>query len=125
MLIKKPSSTQNEQPFTELQKMATQFLPHEQVKKFTPQFEHLLETELMNEAREPELTNTIKDLFNALHEHNTPKLLKVLQGDKDKIFYAFKKQLETKDRLTKHEAKVLLAISTNQLSLVTISLMKD
>ena len=123
MLIKKPKIVEKEVPFTELQKMATQFLPVEQVKKFG-EFQHLIEAELMNEAREPEMENTIKDLFNALHERNTPKLLKVLQGDKTKLFYAFKKQLEAKPSLTKREAKVLSIIETKEVSLLTLSLIK-
>ena len=85
----------------------------------------MIEMELLNEAREPEMENTLKDLFSALHERNTPKLLKVLQGDKQKIFFAFKKQLESKPKLTKREAKMLKLISERQVSLLTISLMKD
>ena len=104
--------------------MAMQFLPVEQIRKFAD-FQDLIEVELLNEAREPEMENTIKDLFNALHERNTPKLLKVLQGDKQKIFFAYKKQLENKASLTKREAKVLAIISQRELSLLTISLMKD
>ena len=124
MLITKPKVVQEDRPFTELQKMAMQFLPVEQIRKFAA-FQDLIEVELLNEAREPEMENTIKDLFNALHERNTPKLLKVLQGDKQKIFFAYKKQLENKASLTKREAKVLAIISQRELSLLTISLMKD
>lgn len=124
MLITKPKVVEEDRPFTELQKMAMQFLPVEQIRKFTD-FQDLIEVELLNEAREPEMENTIKDLFNALHERNTPKLLKVLQGDKQKIFFAYKKQLENKASLTKREAKVLAIISQRELSLLTISLMKD
>lgn len=124
MLIAKPRQAQEDVRLSELQKVATQFLPVEQVRKFKD-FPHLVEAELLNEAREPEMENTIKDLFNALHEHNTPKLLKVLQGDKKKIFYAYRKQLESKTCLTKHESKVLALISGKEISLLTISLMKD
>lgn len=124
MLIQKPEVKQEQIVLNEVQKMATQFIPVEQVTKFS-EFPELLEKELENEAREPEMENVLKDLFNALHEHNTPKLLKVLQGDKEKIFFAFKKQLETKDKLTKREAKVLKLISEKQVSLLTISLIKD
>lgn len=124
MLINKPKAVEKEVLFTELQKMATQFLPVEQVKKFG-EFQHLIEAELMNEAREPEMENTLKDLFNALHERNTPKLLKVLQGDKTKLFYAFKKQLEAKASLTKREAKVLSIIERKEVSLLTLSLIKE
>lgn len=124
MLIKVEVKKPVEKPMTELQKMMLRYLPHEQVKKFGD-FPHLVEKELLNEAREPEIENTLKDLFDALHERNTPKLLKVLQGDKKRIFYAFKKQLETKERLTKREAKTLLAITRKELSLMTISLMRD
>lgn len=123
MLINKPKVVVQEQEMSELQKMATQFLPKEQVTKFY-EFQHLIEQELLNEAREPEIENTLKDLFNALHERNTPKLLKVLQGDKKKIFFAFKKQLETKASLTKSEAKVLAIINEKEVSLLTISLMR-
>lgn len=124
MLIPKPKKQDEQVIFTEMQKMATQFIPHEQVAKFSS-FPDLLELELESEAREPELENTLKDLFNALHEHNTPKLLKVLQGDKKRIFFAFKKQLESKEKLTKREAKILDLISKKEVSLLTISLMKD
>lgn len=124
MLIKKPVQHQEEEKLSKLQEMALQFLPSEQVRKFA-KFPHLIEAELMNEAREPEMENTIKDLFNALHEGNTPKLLKVLQGDKKKLFYAFKKQLESKPNLTKKEAKVLSLISDKEISLLSISLIKS
>ena len=124
MLIQKPEVKQEQIVLNEVQKMAIQFIPVEQVTKFS-EFPELLEKELENEAREPEMENVLKDLFNALHEHNTPKLLKVLQGDKEKIFFAFKKQLETKDKLTKREAKVLKLISEKRVSLLTISLIKD
>lgn len=124
MLIKIKTEKVIEQPMTELQKAMLNFLPHEQVKKFRD-FPHLVEPELLNEAREPEIENTIKDLFDALHERNTPKLLKVLQGDKKRIFYTFKKQLEMKERLTKREAEMLLRISQEELSLLTLSLMRD
>lgn len=124
MLIKKPTKIKIEQPLTEMQKMATQFLPTEQVRKFDG-FQHLIETELLNEAREPEIENTIKDLFNALHERNIVKLLKTLQGDKKKIFYAFKKQLETKAKLTKREARLLLLLQEGEKSLVALSLLKE
>ena len=123
MLIAKPKVVEEKVEFSQVMKMATQFLPEEQVRKFY-QFPELLEKELENEAREPEIENTLKDLFNALHEHNTPKLLKVLQGDKQKVFYAFKKQLEAKSILTKREAKLLNLISKKQVSLLTLSLMK-
>ena len=123
MLIAKPKVVEEKVEFSQVMKMATQFLPEEQVRKFY-QFPELLEKELENEAREPEIENTLKDLFNALHEHNTPKLLKVLQGHKQKVFYAFKKQLEAKSILTKREAKLLNLISKKQVSLLTLSLMK-
>lgn len=123
MLIKKPVQHQEEEKLSKLQEMALQFLPSEQVRKFA-KFPHLIEAELMNEAREPEMENTIKDLFNALHEGNTPKLLKVLQGDKKKLFYAFKKQLESKPNLTKKEAKVLSLINEGELSLLSLSLIR-
>lgn len=122
MLIHKQVQTTVQKPLSIMQKMAMQYLPIEQVTKFSD-FEHLIEKELLNEAREPEVENTIRDLFDALHEHNTPKLLKVLQGDKQKIFYAFKKQLEKKPNLTKREAKILLAMSEDEISLLTLSLM--
>lgn len=124
MLISKPKPVQQDEHFSELMKTATQFLPNEQVRKFR-NFQHLIEAELMNEAREPEMENTIRDLFAALHERNTPKLLKVLQGDKTKLFHAFKKQLEAKPSLTKREAKVLSVIEEREVSLLTISLMKE
>nr|DAH56625.1 MAG TPA: hypothetical protein [Caudoviricetes sp.] len=123
MLISKPTVIVKEQELSELQKMALKFLPREQVTKFHD-FQDLIELELLNEAREPEIENTLKDLFNALHERNTPKLLKVLQGDKKKLFFAFKKQLENKASLTKSEAKVLAIINEKEISLLTISLMK-
>lgn len=122
MLIRKQVQSTVQKPLSIMQKMATQYLPQEQVTKFAD-FEYLIEKELLNEAREPEVENTIRDLFDALHEHNTPKLLKVLQGDKQKIFYAFKKQLEGKANLSKREAKILLAMSENEISLLTLSLM--
>lgn len=122
MLIHKQVQTTVQKPLSIMQKMAIQYLPIEQVTKFSD-FENLIEKELLNEAREPEVENTIRDLFDALHEHNTPKLLKVLQGDKQKIFYAFKKQLEKKPNLTKREAKILLAMSEDEISLLTLSLM--
>lgn len=124
MLIKKPSKVEEKVVYSELMKMATSFLPDEQIRKFF-KFQHLIEKELMNEANEPEIGNTLKDLFNALHERNTPKLLRVLQGDKKRLFFAFKKQLETKDRLTKKEAKILKLISEREVSLLTLSLIKD
>ena len=128
MLIPKPKvESEKEVVLDEVQKMATQYLPVEQVKKFVD-FPHLLEAELANEAREPELENTLKDLFSALHDHNTPKLLRVLQGDKVSPSFAFKKQLENKaanDGLTKREAKILDLISKKPVSLITISLIKD
>ena len=104
--------------------MALQYLPEDQVRKFV-QFPELLEAELENEIREPEIENALKDVFDALHDHNTPKLLKVLQGDKNRLFFAFKKQLENKDKLTKREAKILNMISQRQYSLLTISTIKD
>ena len=124
MLIAKPKVEEKIVHLSELQKMALQFLPKEQVTKFD-KFQDYIEKELLNEAREPEMSNVLKDLFNALHERNTPKLLKVLQGDKQRIFYAFKKQLEAKEVLTKREAKILSVIESKEISLLTISLMKD
>lgn len=123
MLIRVIPPKEVEQPLTELQKIATQFLPVEQVKKFAD-LPQLIEQELLNEAREPEMENVIKDLFNALHERNPVKLLKVLQGDKKKIFYAYKKQLETKERLTEQEAKALILVSQREMSLVSIVSLK-
>ena len=119
MLIKIVRPREIELPLTQLQKMATDFLPLEQVKKFA-EYPQLIEPELMNEARQPEMENVIKDLFNALHERNPKKLLKVLQGDKQKIFYAYKKQLESSDRLTEQEAKALLLIRKREISLISI-----
>ena len=125
MLIPKPNQVVEQKPiFNEVQKMALQYLPEDQVRKFV-QFPELLEAELENEIREPEIENALKDVFDALHDHNTPKLLKVLQGDKNKLFFAFKKQLENKDKLTKREAKILNMISQRQYSLLTISTIKD
>ena len=123
MLIKVKVEKEVERPLTELQKVALDFLPLEQVKKFAD-YAHLVETELLNEAREPEMENVIKDLFNALHEGNPKKLLKVLQGDKKKIFYAYRKQLMSKDRLTEKEAKALLVVGNKEVSLLSIALMK-
>lgn len=123
MLIPKPKHIAQEVTLTEMQKAALEFLPKEQVTKFA-EFQHLIEPELLNEAREPEMENVIKDLFDALHERNTPKLLKVLQGDKKKLFYAFKKQLQNSERLTKAQAKMLYLIEQKELSLLSISLIK-
>lgn len=123
MLIKIERPREVELPLTPLQKIATEFLPLEQVKKFAD-YPHLVEKELLNEAREPEMENVIKDLFNALHERNPKKLLKVLQGDKQKIFYAYKKQLESLDRLTEREAKTLLLIRKKEISLISIVALK-
>lgn len=123
MLIKVDRKKVTERPLSELQKIALDFVPVEQVRKFAD-YPHLIEKELLNEAREPEMANVIKDLFNALHEKNPKKLLKVLQGDKKKIFYAYKKQLETKDNLTVNEAKALEIISQQEVSLLSIALMK-
>lgn len=120
MLIAKPVKQEVEKRYSEYQKAALKYLPVHQVDKFSD-FPHLIEQELMNEAREPEIENTIKDLFDALHERNTVKLLKVLQGDKKKIFYAYKKQLMNAQRLSKQQAKVLNIISDKELSLLTIS----
>lgn len=124
MLIKVKVEKEVERPLTELQKVALNFLPIEQVKKFAD-YPHLVEAELLNEAREPEMENVVKDLFDALHEKNPQKLLKVLQGDKKKIFYAYRKQLMSKDTLTEEEAKALLKIENKEVSLLSISLMKD
>jgi hypothetical protein len=123
MLIKIVRPREVELPLTQLQKMATDFLPLEQVKKFA-EYPQLIEPELMNEARQPEMENVIKDLFNALHERNPKKLLKVLQGDKQKIFYAYKRQLESLDRLTEREAKALLLIRKKEISLISIVALK-
>lgn len=123
MLIKIKVHKEVERPLSELQKIATDFLPLEQVKKFAD-FPHLVEKELLNEAREPEMENIIKDLFNALHERNPQKLLKVLQGDKKRIFYAYRKQLMNKEKLTEREAKALLVVGSREISLLSISLMK-
>lgn len=123
-LIVKPKKEQVQGQLTQLQKMALQYLPLEQVTKFDG-FDDLIEEELLNEAREPEIENTLRDLFDALHERNTPKLLKVMQGDKKKIFFAFKKQLESKANLTKREAKMLSMVSTQELSLLTIATTKE
>ena len=123
MLIKVKVEKEVERPLTELQKAALNFLPLEQVKKFAD-YPHLIEAELLNEAREPEMENVIKDLFDALHEGNPKKLLKVLQGDKKKIFYAYRKQLMSKDKLTEKEARALLAIVDKEVSLLSIALMK-
>ena len=124
MLIKKPVQEQQEVKMSKVQEVMLQFLPEEQVRKFS-MFPHLIEKELENEAREPELENTLKDLFNALHEGHTAKLLKTLQGDKKRLFYAFKKQLESKQTLTKREAKILSLISDKEISLLSISLIKS
>lgn len=124
MLIKVKVEKEVERPLTELQKVALNFLPIEQVKKFAD-YPHLVEAELLNEAREPEMENVIRDLFDALHEKNPPKLLKVLQGDKRKIFYAYRKQLMSKDTLTEEEAKALLKVENKEVSLLSIALMKD
>ena len=124
MLIQKPKIKKEPEVLTEIQKAAIEFLPKEQVLKFKD-YPELLEKELENEAREPEMEDTLKDLFNALYEHNTPKLLKVLQGDKKKLFFAFKKQLESKEKLTKREAKILRLIMDKEVSLLTISLIRD
>ena len=135
---------------SELQKIALEFLPKEQVTKFS-QFQDLIEAELQNEAQEPEMENRVKDIFNALHERNAPKLLRALQGDKKEIFYGFKKQLEKAASYTvagniipfeevqkarieereieklkvpyikKNEAKILKTIKDKELSLLTIS----
>lgn len=123
MLIKVVRPREVELPLTQLQKMAADFLPLEQVKKFA-EYPQLIEPELMNEARHPEMENVIKDLFNALHERNPKKLLKVLQGDKQKIFYAYKKQLESSDKLTEREAKALLLIREKEISLISIVALK-
>lgn len=123
MLIKVKAHTKVERPLSELQKIATDFLPLEQVKKFAD-YPHLVEKELLNEAREPEMENIIKDLFDALHERNPKKLLKVLQGDKKRIFYAYRKQLMDKEKLTEREAKALLVVGSREISLLSISLMK-
>ncbi len=123
-LIVKPKKEQVQGQLTQMQKMALQYLPLEQVTKFDG-FDDLIEEELLNEAREPEIENTLRDLFDALHERNTPKLLKVMQGDKKKIFFAFKKQLESKANLTKREAKMLSMVSTQELSLLTIATTKE
>ncbi len=123
MLIPKPKQVVQEVTLTETQKAALEFLPKEQVTKFA-EFQHLIEPELLNEAREPEMENVIRDLFDALHERNTPKLLKVMQGDKTKLFYAFKKQLQNSKRLTKAQAKMLSLIEQKELSLLSISLIK-
>lgn len=123
MLISKKVKIEEQKPFTQLQKMATQFLPEEQVSKFG-EFQHLIEKELLNEAREPEMANLIKDIFDALHERNTPKLLKTLRGDEERFFYAFKKQLEAKEKLTKKEAEILHLINRKRISLVTLSAIK-
>ncbi len=123
MLIKVKVEKEVERPLTELQKAALNFLPLEQVKKFAD-YPHLIEAELLNEAREPEMENVIKDLFDALHEGNPKKLLKVLQGDKKKIFYAYRKQLMSKDKLTEKEARTLLEIENKEVSLLSIALMK-
>ncbi len=124
MLIKVKVEKEVERPLTELQKVALNFLPIEQVKKFAD-YPHLVEAELLNEAREPEMKNVIRDLFDALHEKNPPKLLKVLQGNKRKIFYAYRKQLMSKDTLTEEEAKALLKVENKEVSLLSIALMKD
>ena len=124
MLIKVKVEKEVERPLTELQKVALNFLPIEQVKKFAD-YPHLVEAELLNEAREPEMENVIRDLFDALHEKNPPKLLKVLQGNKRKIFYAYRKQLMSKDTLTEKEAKALLKVENKEVSLLSIALMKD
>ncbi len=122
MLIKREVQKEEAVEYSQMMKMALNFLPEEQVKKFYGH-DDLIEEELLNEAREPEMSNVLKDLFNALHERNTQKLLKVLAGDEERIFYAFKKQLEAKPKLTKREANVLKVISSKRVSLLTISLM--
>jgi hypothetical protein len=122
MLVKKPVKVEADEPLSRLQRMALQYLPPEQVKKFSG-FEELLEKELENEAREPEIENALKDIFDALHDRNAPKLLKVLQGDKTRFFHAFKRQLEAKQNLTRREASILLAMSEGEISLLTLSLM--
>ena len=122
MLIKVKVEKEVERPLTELQKVALDFLPLEQVKKFAD-YPHLVEAELLNEAREPEMENVIKDLFDALRR-KPKKLLKVLQGDKKKIFFAYRKQLMSKDRLTEKEAKALLVVGNKEVSLLSIALMR-
>jgi predicted RNA-binding protein with EMAP domain len=124
MLISKPEVKVEDVKLSELQKMALSYLPLEQVTKFE-KFPDLIEKELMNEAREPEMSNVLKDLFNALHEANTPKLLRVLQGDQKLIFYAFRKQLMEKKDLTKREAKILSIIIDDEISLLSVSMIKE
>lgn len=122
MLLQKPKQVQVEEQFSPIQQVAMRYLPHEQVKKFSG-FEALLEEELENEAREPEIENALKDIFDALHDRNPQKLLKVLQGDKARLFHAFKKQLEAKKNLTHREANILLAMRDGEISLLTLSLL--
>lgn len=124
MLIERKVEQQEAVSKSRMMKMAEEFLPEEQVRKFSGHDE-MIEVELMNESREPEPANTLKDLFAALHDRNTPKLLRALQGDKQKIMFAYRGQLEAKQRLTKREAKVLNELSRKQLSLLTISTMKE
>jgi len=144
MLIQKPKNIVAEVKLSELQKIALEFIPKEQVTKFS-QFPHLIEVELENEAREPEMDKVLKDIFNALHDRNTPKLLRALQGDRKTIFYAFKKQLDTQAKsvaqpkpqgegvkqkntaggLNKQQAKMYNLISNKEVSLITIALMKN
>lgn len=137
MLIQKPKKIVAEEKLDGLQKVALEFIPKEQVTKFS-KFPHLIERELENEAREPEMDRVIKDIFNALHERNTPKLLKALQGDRRTIFYAFKKQLETQAKmvsqhqegkslragLSKKQAKMFDLVNQKEVSLLTISQIK-
>ena len=83
--IKKKEVVVND--LTELQK-ADFNLPQEQVTKFA-KFQHLIETELENEVREPDMENAMRDLFDALHNRNTIKLLRVLQGNKKEDILRF------------------------------------
>lgn len=120
MLLKQTPTRLADLELNAMQKMALQFLPEEQVRKFAG-FDPLLEKELANEAREPEFSIMVKDLFDALHDKNLPKLLRTMQGEEAPLYYAFKKQLMNKKNLTVRESKIVdLLVHNDRLSLITL-----
>lgn len=145
MLIPKPKPVQK-QPLqltlAQQQYIDSKILPIEQAKKFTEEFTDLLHEEALKEANEPEEELLLRNVFDALHNHNVMKLLQYLHGveDKSRIFYALKKQLmatedteptndgkqfrRMKHTPTKHQISLMDAVLKKEVSLITLVSMR-
>lgn len=137
----KPKLQKYLEPLVWNEKYKQGYLPECQLWKFTPEFSHLLDLELQNEAREAEDYILTRDVFKALHSRNIMMLLRALQGDRSKLFYQFKDQLlkltevqdkngnrtgklEFKHKPDSVKCKMIELIRKKEVSLVTLVCLK-